>query len=590
MHSTNRGLISHRSRGAIPHLAQSNYQAENDGIYKKMRYLAISQSFDGLIRFNKRIITAGQLGQNSACSVINPGVLHQDNEFQLLCRGEADETVWVGDFLAHQANPLWCTLDRDLNIKESFFLRYPELPPQSRAEDWRLFEYQGKLYTNHSVYQLLNRQEWIVRSRPGISEIDLQNRTLRLRWMLEPPFEASSEEKNWSFFVHKGSLMCIYSFKPYTILEIDLERGKTQKVLEVDPDYQWYDKGKFVGNSTNLVSWDDDHYILFIHDFLESSSEQRNRAYMQYGVLVSKDSLLPTSIIPRPLIMGGDEPGRHPGVHYTSALVNREDGLYGFYGQGDTHTGITVFDKNYLNGLFDQHRLNRKKYSPYGIMKGIDSRKGIIISYPRNGLNWVRYCIEHFTGLRTAGRTKLVKNGELAVYRTHDVKVKDEPDSCYCAFYDEQGKPLHRKVVLLLRDYREAFLRVAKVKDKGIPTPEEIRKGNVFHFRNYFQNLKTFDEFSGEKLLVYYPDLISDFSGVTKILDFLEFSYDLSDFDLEEHRQKSIQIYDEQHKSYSKDNIYDFTFHQNQVDPQILEAIEEFVDDNYRDLVNRYLR
>lgn len=588
MYSKNSALSKHRNRGAIPRFSQSTYQAKNDELYKKMRYLSASQSFDGLIRLNKQIITVEQLGSETAYSVINPGALYRDNEFRLLCRGEGEETVWEGDFLAHQANPVWCTLDSNLTIKESFCLHYPEFPSQSRPEDWRLFEYQGKLYTNHSVYQLLDRQEWIVRSRVGISEIDLQNRTLSLCCILEPPFPASSEEKNWSFFVHNGSLMCLYSFEPYIILEIDLEQGITQEVLEVDLDYQWYDKGKFVGNSTNLVSWDNDHYIMFIHDFLEPRYEQRNRAYMQYGVLISKDSLLPTSIIPRPLIMGGDEPGRHPGVHYTSALVKRTEGLYGFYGQGDTHTGIVVFDQDYLNGLFDQYRLNQKKDSPYGIMKGIDSRKGIIISYPRNGLNWVRYCIEHFTGLRTAGRTKLIEHGELAVYRTHDVKVKDDPNSCYCAFYDEQGKPLHRKVVLLLRDYREAFLRVAKVQEKGLPTAEEIRQGKVFHFRNYFQNLKAYDEFSGKKLLVYYPDLISDFSGIGQILDFLDFSYDLSDFDLEHHRQQSLKIYDKQHKSYSKDNLYDFTFHQNQVNSEILAALEEFVDNNYRDLVNRY--
>ena len=125
--------------------------------------------------------------------------------------------------------------------------------------------------------------------------------------------------------------MGIYSFQPYILLEIDLERGKTHKVLEADLTYQWYDKGKFVGNSSNLISWDDEHYIMFVHDFLEPKHEQRNRAYMQYGTLISKKTLLPTHVIPRPLVMGGDEPGRHPGVHYTSALVNRDDSLYAFF-------------------------------------------------------------------------------------------------------------------------------------------------------------------------------------------------------------------------------------------------------------------
>ncbi len=356
------GYHGYHGRRNMPSLSLANKAVDDDALYKQLKQLELSHSFGDLIKEKKTLITAGQLGEDTACSVINPGALYRNNEFQLLCRGEANETVWVGDFLAYQANPLWCTLDSNLNIKESFFLRYPELPPKSRAEDWRLFEYQGKLYTNHSVYQLLDRQEWIVRSRPGISEVDLQNRTLRLRWMLDPPFEASGEEKNWSFFVHEGSLMCIYSFKPYIILEIDLERGTTKKLLEVDPHYQWYEKGKFIRNSTNIVSWDDNHYILFIHDFLDPRYEPRNRTYMQYATLISKKTLLPTSIIAEPLQMGGEEGGRHPGVHYTSALVNQEEGLYAFYGQGDSHTGVVVFNKDTLNILFN--RVRRRSLFP----------------------------------------------------------------------------------------------------------------------------------------------------------------------------------------------------------------------------------
>lgn len=570
-------------------LQQSNYEAEDDIAYHKMRQLALCNQSNGLIQDKKRIIKAGQLGTHSACSVINPGTLYRDNEFLLLCRGEPDENVWLGDFLAYQPTPLWCTLDSDLNVKNSFPLSYQEFPSNSRPEDWRLFEYQGKLYTNHSIYMMLDRDEWIIRSRVGISEIDLPNQELKLRCILEPPFEPSHEEKNWSFFVHDSSLMCIYSFKPYILLELDLERGTTQKVLEAEPDYQWYEKGKFVGNSTNLTSWDNEHYITFIHDFLDPRYDQRNRAYMQYATLISKSTLLPASIIPRPLVIGGNELGRHPGVHYTSSLVNREDGLYSFYGEGDSHVGTVVFNKNELTELFNKYHLYDNKISTFGIMKDIDPKKGIIVSYPRSGLNWLRYCIEHLTGLRTGGRTKLIKKGELAVYRTHDVKVQDDNDECHCPFYDQQGKPLHKKIVLLLRDYRESFIRITKAKEIEIPAPEEIRNGNVFHFRDYFENLKAYDQFSGKKLLVRYPDLISDFSEVTKILDFFELPYELKKFDLEHHRQQSFQIYDNQHKSYTKDNPYDFNFHQNGVDSETIQAIEDFATKNYGDLVKRYL-
>ncbi len=339
-------------------LGSSKYQIKDDLTYKQMKKLALSDSSNGLIQSQKSLIQSGQLGNQTACSIINPGALYQDDEFLLLCRGEPDEMVWFGDFLACQATPLWCTLDAELNLKDSVSLSYETLPPRSRPEDWRLFEYNGKLYSNHSVYMMLDRKPSIIRSRPGISEIDLQRQTLELCWMLEPPFEPSPEEKNWCFFVHEGVLMCIYSFKPYIILEVDLQQGKTRKVLQANLTYEWYEKGNFVRNSTNLVSWDHQHYIMFIHDFLDPQNDERNRSYMQYATLISKKTLLPTSIIPEPLVMGGDELGRHPGVHYTSSLINQEDGLYAFYGQGDSHTGLVVFNKDKLNGLFDQYSLS----------------------------------------------------------------------------------------------------------------------------------------------------------------------------------------------------------------------------------------
>lgn len=231
-------------------------------------------------------------------------------------------------------------------------------------------------------------------------------------------------------------------------------------------------------------------------------------------------------------------------------------------------------------------------------MKGIDPRKGIIISHPRNGLHWVLYCIEYFTGLRTAGATKLIEKGDLAVYRTHNVKREGgKIDGCFCPFYDEKEKPLHNKIVLLLRDYRETFLRVAKtqltVHNKTFPSPDEIRNGQVFNMRGYFKNLRAYDQFPGEKMLIRYPDLISDFSTVIKILDFFGLPYDLQEvkeFDIEYHRQRSIGIYDSRHTSYSKNNLYNFKYHRKSENQEVIDAIRDFANHNYPYLVKHYLR
>ena len=220
--------------------------------------------------------------------------------------------------------------------------------------------------------------------------------------------------------------------------------------------------------------------------------------------------------------------------------------------------------------------------------KGINPDKGIIVSYPRSGLNWVRYCIEALTGMRTAGRPKLVTSGPLAVYRTHNVRRSDGRQSCDCAFYDDDGKPVHNKVVLLLRDYRESFVRVAHVRKVPLDA-EAIAAGRVFNFRDYFENLRGYDEFHGEKIIVRYEDLVNDFGEVTRILDFLELPYDLEDFDLEHHRRRSIEIYDDDHESLTKDRLTDFAYHRRKLSPASLEALDRFVDQNYRGLATKYL-
>ncbi len=326
-------------------------------LYDKMKSLTLETQSNQLVRERKRIIEAGELNDHSQDGIFNPGVLSINQELKLLCRGEENGNTWVGDILSSQATPIWCTLDENLKVKNHFNLTYKNLPEHYRPEDWRLFEYQGKIYANHSVY-LENHGR--LKCFPGISEINLEAKEITLRCLLEPPFNPSPEEKNWVVFVHQDHLLCIYSFQPYIILKINLDQGTTEKFLVVESNLNcpWHDKpNQFIASSTNPVVWDEDHYILFIHDYLEPLHEPRNRAYMQYAALISRKTLLPTSVIPEPLVMGGTEQGRHSGVHYTTSLINREDGLYAFYGEGDTHTSLVIFDKNELTKLFEEHQI-----------------------------------------------------------------------------------------------------------------------------------------------------------------------------------------------------------------------------------------
>ena len=171
----------------------------------------------------------------------------------------------------------------------------------------------------------------------------------------------------------------------------------------------------------------------------------------------------------------------------------------------------------------------------------LDRSKTILVSHPRSGLNWLRYCIEYFSGRPTPGLTKLVTDEEYVIYRTHDVRKAKGPETCDCRFYEEaryprfvrellwrtpyRFTPIFPRMVLLLRDYHDNAVR------------ENWRPAR------YAANVLAYEAFEGEKLVLYYEDIKDDFSQVERLLDFIGVSRDRP-YDLDELREQSITWYD----------------------------------------------
>ncbi len=185
--------------------------------------------------------------------------------------------------------------------------------------------------------------------------------------------------------------------------------------------------------------------------------------------------------------------------------------------------------------------------------KRIDPSKAILVSHPRSGLNWLRYCIEHFSGQRTPGPVRIFQSGEPIVYRTHDVRKTDGPDDCDCAFYREsrwpkfmrqgmsligyQFHPIFNRMVLLVRDYKENAVR-----SEWTPS-------------RYMINIRAYDRFEGEKCLLYYEDMQDDIRHVVPVLKFLGIAHDIESFDVAAHREKSLKLYDERDIGRSKKTV-----------------------------------
>jgi len=173
----------------------------------------------------------------------------------------------------------------------------------------------------------------------------------------------------------------------------------------------------------------------------------------------------------------------------------------------------------------------------------LDRTKTIIVSHPRSGLNWVRYCLEHATGRPTPGRTHLVEDSDPVIYRTHDVRHAKGPETGDCIFYEEMGlprpirwmrtmlgrpmRPIFPAMVLLLRDYHENAVR------------------RNWRASRYAANVRAYDAFPGRKHVVYYEDLMQGMGAMEELLCFLGFTLP-ADFNEAEHRIRSLDWYQEE--------------------------------------------
>ena len=164
----------------------------------------------------------------------------------------------------------------------------------------------------------------------------------------------------------------------------------------------------------------------------------------------------------------------------------------------------------------------------------ITGGKVLLVSFPKSGSNWVRYCVEHFSGRRTPGttrRTVLVSEGPTVFDRIHFVDKRHRNIFMHSrarrgltdyAHTDKTG--LHgwlstwrkdrrvravqnRRLLLLLRSPYESFAR------NRLTAPEDLI--------GYLGNVQAFEACRRDKLLVYYHDLVADLAAIGRILDFL---------------------------------------------------------------------
>ena len=161
----------------------------------------------------------------------------------------------------------------------------------------------------------------------------------------------------------------------------------------------------------------------------------------------------------------------------------------------------------------------------------------LVISFQRSGLNWLRYCTEYFTGVRTPGRTQLIAEGPVFFDRAHDVR-RGTIRSDYAGLRDESGAEVYARVALLLRNPFDCFTS-HYFRRRGF----DFRKG-LKHFEAYAVNINEFQRLvKAKKAVFHFEDFINDDSATMAFLRFFGIDVDARPHHFSEMKEASRSWY-----------------------------------------------
>lgn len=176
-----------------------------------------------------------------------------------------------------------------------------------------------------------------------------------------------------------------------------------------------------------------------------------------------------------------------------------------------------------------------------------------LISYPRSGSTYFRYCIEFVTKFPTIGYFYDYKNIDYPIGSLIDLGVSLQKFPILVKRHEFSDiKNNHDIIVLIIRNPYEAIIRHHLSCDK---------KNLDDQIDYYFNILNQFDLCENKKIFIYYEDIVRDLNTqILKILNFLNENInqdnlksllDNQDF----HRKQAISLYEKyQAPSLTKGN------------------------------------
>ncbi|HVC19673.1 MAG TPA: hypothetical protein VNE16_06325 [Vicinamibacterales bacterium] len=267
----------------------------------------------------RRLVSRGDLpGSNGG--IYNPGCLRLGHSIALLCRREIDFRATPLVF------PELVLLDPDtLEVVGHRTLLKVGFELDERIEDFRCLTFEGMNLAVHSLV-------CPARIKPVISRV--LSDALAHDDPFDLPIALDPIEKNWVLFVHDGALHCLYRLDPLLIFVRQPDRSWG---LVKEKHNGWADSvERTLSNSTNLIPFEEG-YLGFWHTQLAGR-------YVQGAFFLDRhlDIRYRTGIL-----LDGEcvkEPVK-PGVLYVESLLEHNGQVLAFYGEGDAHTGVAIFDR-----------------------------------------------------------------------------------------------------------------------------------------------------------------------------------------------------------------------------------------------------
>lgn len=247
--------------------------------------------------------------------------------------------------------------------------------------------------------------------------------------------------------------------------------------------------------------------------------------------------------------------------------------------------------------LLNSHEITKKDWG--AIRKGQyenwqEYPRTYLVSYPRSGNTWMRYCLEYLTKRPTTFSFSEVDpihtSRDDPLSNTLSLMIDYSKSSIIKVHgYHNEVKIQHPsdRIIVMVRNYKECIhRRYPRLKDMI----SEIRREGS----SYYTNLQAFDQFEPTKrLLVYYEDFIKDPQRVLEeILLFLEEDDALLEGfikDLSFHKKRSLEHYDKG-IGVSKSKGDDLHFHSAQLTPDERKRIDFIVKRMNPMLFQKYLQ